>query len=119
MKEETLLKLALSCSIAGICFLFIVVNTLDYREKQIINITSSDVDSTLKFKGVVAKSSSSSELTTFDLEQQCRTKVLLFKKNMTVPAGTRVEVIGKVSENTDKKYGGDYEIIAQEVKIVK
>ncbi len=119
MKEATLLKLSLCCSVIGICFLFIIVNAVDYSEKQLSYITRLDVDSTLKFKGVVAKSSSTAELTTFDLEQPCRTKVLLFNKNTTIPAGTKVEVIGKVSENTDKRYGGNYEIIAQEVKIVK
>jgi len=119
MKEATLLKLALSCAVAGICFLFIIVNALDYNEKTLDSIAASDVDATLKFKGVIAKPSSTAELTTFDLEQQCRTKVLMFNKNMTIPAGASVEVIGKVSENTDKRYGGKYEIIAEEVKIVK
>ena len=53
MKEKTLLKVALICSLVGIAALYFISDKIEIKQKNIEKITLDDIDKNVKVKGVV------------------------------------------------------------------
>ena len=58
MKEKTLLKIALICSVVGIALLYIISENIKIDESTIDKITKGDIGESVKIKGVLSKVSS-------------------------------------------------------------
>ena len=113
MKEKTLLRVAISCSIVGILVLFYFSDTVTIGNKEISNIQS-DVGRNIKVNGIVVSVKDLGTFSVVKIEQQ-KTEtmdVVLFKaKNISLNAGEKIEVSGQLEE-----YNGKLELIGNEIK---
>ncbi|MBW2976576.1 exodeoxyribonuclease VII large subunit [Candidatus Woesearchaeota archaeon] len=117
MKEKTLLKIALICSLSGLLILFLISNNLEIKEKNIEKITLDNKDEFVKLTGTVSNIIDTEKVAIIEIVQPQKITVVMFKnENITVPIqkGSEVEVIGKVDE-----YEGQLEIIAERVRIAE
>jgi len=115
MKETTLLKIALACSLVGLIALYFIstkIEIKDYNPSKLGNNIGDDVN----LKGIVTKITNKGNVAFLDISQQNSVSVVLFSPgdNLKLKNGDNVEVIGKVQE-----YNGRNEIIAQKVRVVR
>lgn len=116
MKEKTLLKIALICSLIGVVALYLISENLEIKQKNIEKITLDDVDKNVKVKGIVRDLFENDKIMIITIEQPQEMKVVLFKsKNESIGIfeGNEIEVIGKVDE-----YEGELEIIGNKVRVI-
>ncbi|MCK4860251.1 MAG: hypothetical protein KAS87_06820 [Candidatus Omnitrophica bacterium] len=116
MKEKTLLKIALICSLLGLLTLYLTSNNIEIKEKNIEKITLENKDEFVKLKGIVSNVIDTEKVTIMEITQPQQITVVLFKnENKTIPIqqGNEVEIIGKVDE-----YEGRMEIIADRLRVV-
>lgn len=116
MKEKTLLKIALICSLIGVVALYLISENMEINQKNIEKITFDDVDKNVKVKGVVRDLFENDKIMIITIEQPQDMKVVLFKsKNESIGIfeGNEIEVIGKVDE-----YEGELEIIGNRVRVI-
>ncbi len=111
MKEKTLLKTALICSIAGIIFLFFVSEIIEIPEKQIDEITEKDEN--VRIKGIINKITEKDKVAYIEIIQPKEITVVLFKEdeNLNLKQGEYVEITGKTEE-----YKKEIQIIGNIVK---
>lgn len=116
MKQSTLLKISLTCTIAGIIILFLVLQFFQMEETAISKISAEDMDKTIKISGIVSKVSENTEkgVKFLTIEKTEAIDVVVFddKDASHFNKGDFVEVTGKVDE-----YKGEKEIIADEVAV--
>ena len=115
MKETTLLKIALICSLVGLIVLYFIstkIEVKDYKPSSLNKNVGDDVS----LKGIVTKINDRGNVVFVDLQSQNYVTVVLFTKdeNLKLKNGDDVEVIGKVQE-----YNGKNEIVAQKIRIIK
>ena len=114
MKENTLLKIAIICSLVGLFVLYFIsekVEVADYKPSQV----NRNVGDTVKLTGKILKISEKRNVAFIELSQQSSVSIVLFTdKNVNLKQGDSVEVIGKVQE-----YNGKNEIIADRIRLVK
>ena len=115
MKETTLLKIALICSLVGLIVLYFIstkIEVKDYKPSSLNKNVGDDVS----LKGIVTKINDRGNVVFVDLQNQNYVTVVLFTNdnNLKLKNGDDVEVIGKVQE-----YNGKNEIIAQKIRLVK
>ncbi len=117
MKEKTLLKIALICSLLGLLILYLISNNIEIKEKNIEKITIDNKDEFVKLNGIVNNVIDTEKVTLIKILQPQEITVVLFKnenKTMPIQQGNEVEIIGKVDE-----YEGKMEIIADRVRVVR
>ena len=114
MKETTLLKIALICSLIGLLALYFIsskIEVKDYKPAELNKNVGDDV----KLKGIITKISDKGNVVFVDLKNENYMTVVLFtsENDLKLKKGDNVEVIGKVQE-----YNGKNEIIAQKVRMI-
>jgi len=117
MKEKTLLKVALICSLLGLLILYLISSNIEIKEKNIEKITIGNKDEFVKLNGIVNNVIDTEKVTIIKILQPQEITVVLFKnenKTMPIQQGNEVEVIGKVDE-----YEGKMEIIADRLRVVR
>ena len=117
MKEKTLLKIALVCSLLGLLILYLISSNIEIKEKNIEKITLDNKDEFVKLRGVVSNVVDTEKVVIMEITQPQQITVVMFKdenKAMPVYEGNEIEVIGKVDE-----YEGKMEIIADRLRVVR
>lgn|SRR3989338_684708 len=115
MKETTLLKIALICSLVGLVALYFIsakIEVKDYNPSGLNKNVGDDV----KLTGAITKISEKSNVIFIDVSQQNSVTVVLFTDDngLNLKKGDNVEVTGKVQE-----YRGKNEIIADKITMVR
>ena len=115
MKETTLLKIALICSLAGLVMLYFIsakIEIRDYKPNQLAKNAGDDV----KLNGIITKISDKGNVIFIEVKQEYPVNVVLFAENnnLNLKNGDKVEIIGKIQEYNNKN-----EIIAQKVRVIK
>ncbi len=114
MKEKTLLKTALVCSIVGVTVLFFISEFIEVGEREIRDITINDLDKHVKVIGTVSGVINTEKVIIMDIIQPQELKVVVFKdKDISLKKGDYIEVLGKVEE-----YEGELEIIGDRIRII-
>ena len=115
MKEKTLLKIALICSLLGLLILYLISDNIEIKEKNIEKITLENKDEFVKLRGIVSNVVDTEKVVIMEITQPQEITVVLFKDKETVniQQGNEVEVIGKVDE-----YEGSLEIIADRLRVI-
>ena len=114
MKENTLLKIALICSLTGLVALYFISAKIEvkrYVPKQL----NANIGDDVQLKGTIIKIADKGNVVFIELEQKNTVTVVLFTKdNISLSKGEDIEIMGKVQE-----YNGKDEIIAQKVRVFK
>lgn len=115
MKETTLLKIALVCSLVGLFALYFISTKIDVKDYK-PSILSKNIGEDVKLNGIVAKISDAGDVVFIEVNQQNLVTVVLFTDDdsLKLQAGDNVEVIGEVQE-----YKGKQEIIAQKIRVIR
>jgi len=114
MKEKTLLKIALVCSLVGIMVLFFVSDSIEIKEKDISKINLENVGEDIKLTGYVSKVVDLENVMYVEITKPETISVVLFKKtNISVYEGSFVEIIGEIDE-----YNGRMQVIGNRVRVI-
>ena len=115
MKETTLLKLALICSLVGLLALFFISAKIEIKDYK-PNFLNNNVGDDVKLTGTIAKISDKGDVAFVEIIQKVPVSVVVFKDktNLRLKSNDSIEVYGKV-----KEYNGKNEIIAQRIRIIK
>ena len=115
MKENTLLKIALICSLVGLVVLYFISTRIDVKDYK-PNALNKNIGQDVKLKGNVAKITDKGNVVFIEVSQQNPVTIVLFTDddNLKLNNGDNIEVIGKVQE-----YNGKNEIIAQKIRVVR
>lgn len=115
MKETTLLKIALICSLAGLTILYIISTKIEVKDYK-PSILNKNVGDDVKLKGTVTKITDRGNVVFIEVNQQNPVTIVLFTNgdNLKLKNDDFIEVIGQVQE-----YKGKNEIIAQKVRVIK
>lgn len=116
MKEKTLLKTALICSLLGLLVLYLLSDNIVIDERSVGKITLDNKDEIVKIKGIVNRVIDTEKVTIISIIQPQEMTVVLFKnenRTIKISEGNEVEIIGKVDE-----YEGKMEIIANRARII-
>ena len=116
MKEKTLLKIALSCSVLGLVMLFFVSDSITISNIDISKIEDEEIGRIVKITGMVTRVTNLEKVMFIEVGQQKIEKVdvVLFKDHdFDLAVGEQIEIIGEIEE-----YKGEKEVIANRVKVV-
>lgn len=116
MKEKTLLRTALICSLTGLFALYLISENITIEEKDIEKITMENKDEFVKLTGIVNNIVDTEKVAIMEISKPQKITVVLFKnENRTMPVyiGNEVEIIGKVDE-----YEGKMEVIAERLRTI-
>jgi len=113
MKESTLLKIALICSLVGLVALYFISTKIEIKDYK-PNILNKNVGDDVKLNGVVTKITDRGSIVFIEVNQQNPVNVVLFTDddNLKLKSGDSIEVTGEVQE-----YKGKNEIIAQKIRV--
>ena len=110
MKETTLLKISLLCSILGLLALYIASSSIDVKDYR-NGVTKVDED--VRLAGTIEKITKKDNVAFIKLRQDSRMDVVAFLNgDMKLGEGDKVEVTGRVQE-----YNGKEEIVAQKIRV--
>jgi len=112
MKESTLLKLALICSLMGLILLYFVSQIIGIEEVNVEKITHGDVGGVVKIMGDIKSVRVVNNITFLKIEKPEIFEVVLFK-SLNLTEGDYVEVIGEIEE-----YKGKREIIGNAIRVI-
>ena len=114
MKEKTLLKIALTCSIIGVFLIFIFSNIYKINEKNISEIKIED-DKYAKITGTITKiiETNKTKIITISKNEEI-TLVMFSDYPLNLEKGDSIEAKGKI-----EKYKGEKEIITDEIRLLK
>ncbi len=115
MKETTLLKIALICSLVGLAILYLASTKIEARDYE-PNSLNKDIGDDVKLKGTVTKISGKGDVVFIEVSQINPITVVLFtdNNNLELNSGDSIEVIGEVQE-----YKGKNEIIANKIRVIR
>ena len=114
MRENTLLKIALICSLLGLSALYFISAKIEINDYK-PSVLSKNVGDDVKLEGQVMKITDNGDVIFVELSQQNPVTIVMFtNNNVQLRKGDDIEVIGKVQE-----YKGKSEIIAQKIRVVK
>ena len=114
MKENTLLKIALICSLIGLIALYFISTKIEVKDYK-PNLVNENIGDDVKLNGIVTKISDRGSVVFIEVSQQNPVAVVLFTDDdINLKNGDTVEVIGEVQE-----YNGKNEIIAQKIRVIK
>ena len=109
MKEQSLLKLALVCTILGIFVLLVLSDTVELEETKISDAKNME-NNVVRITGVVEKATSRGDVTIMTVSKKESIDVVVFDK-ADFQKGDFVDVTGEVQD-----YNGRKEIVAKEIK---
>lgn len=114
MKETTLLKIALLCSLVGLIALYLVSIKIEAKEYK-PNVLSKNIGDDVRLLGTVTKVSDKGDVVFIEVSHQNPVTVVLFTDddNLKLKSGDNIEVFGEVQE-----YKGKNEIIAQKIRVI-
>ena len=114
MKETTLLKIALICSLVGLITLYFISTRIEIKDYK-PNILNKNIGDDVRLMGTVTKITDRENVVFIEVNQQSPITVVLFADddNLKLNSGDSVEVIGEVQE-----YNGKNEIIAQKIRVI-
>ena len=98
MKESTLLKIALMCSLIGLIALYFISTKIEVKDyKPILN---KNIGDDVKLEGIVTKISDKGSVVFIEVSHQNPVTVVLFndEDNLKIKNGDNVQVIGEVQE---------------------
>ncbi|MCK4521507.1 MAG: hypothetical protein KAU20_02955 [Nanoarchaeota archaeon] len=110
MKEKTLVKISLVCSLSGIFILFLLFSFIDVDERKINSISEADLEEDAKVTGVVMDIMELEDAVIIEVGQLNKINVIVFDSEVSVKKGDYVEVSGVIEE-----YKGKLEIIADRI----
>ena len=114
MKETTLLKIALICSLLGLAVLYFIsakIDIKDYKPNQLNENVGDDV----KLTGTITKISQNENVAFIEIDYGNPVTIVAFgSDDLKLKNNDTVEVIGKVQE-----YKGKNEIIAQKIRVLR
>ena len=115
MKENTLLKIALVCSLIGLIALYFISTKIEVKDYK-PNLVNENIGDDVRLIGSVTKISDKGSVVFVEVSQQSPVTVVLFTNddNLKLSNGDNVEVIGEVQE-----YNGKNEIIAQKIRVIR
>ena len=116
MKENTLLKIAVICSLVGLIILYFISSKIEIGDYK-PNLLNKNVGEDVKLTGTITKITENDEVTFVEINYQNPVIVVLFKsnsENLNLQNGDNVEVIGEVQEYRNKE-----EIIAEKIRVIK
>ena len=115
MKETTLLKIALICSIIGLVSLYFISTKIDAKDYK-PGLLNKNIGDDVKLKGTVTKINDKGDVVFIEVNQQNPVDIVLFtgEDSLRVVEGDNVEVLGEIQE-----YNGREEIIAQTIRVIK
>ena len=114
MKETTLLKIALICSLIGLVALYFISTKIDAKEYNPSKLNK-NVGENVKLIGTILKITSKDNVAFIEVNRQSPVTVVVFgKENLSLKNGDTVEVLGEIQE-----YKGNNEIIAQKIRVIK
>ena len=115
MKEKTLFKLALICSIVGLCVLFFISDSIVVNEIDVGKINFDNIGREVRVIGKIGRVSDTEKVMFLEVSQEKieDVTVVLFKDSeIELKEGDYVELIGTLDE-----YNGEINIIANAVKM--
>ena len=114
MKETTLLKTALICSLVGLIALYFISTKAEIGEYK-PNPINKNIGEDVKLTGTITRISQKENVAFIELSHQSPITVVFFKENtnMNLKNGDGIEVIGEVQE-----YKGKNEVIAQKIRVI-
>src|SRR3989338_11163531 len=115
MKETTLLKIAMICSLVGLVALFFISQQIELKDYEPDFLNNKNVGDNVKLSGKISKITSGNNVVFIELSQQVPVSVVVFTDNnfTNLNKDDFVEIEGKV-----KEYNGKEEIIADKIKVV-
>ncbi|MBC8495981.1 hypothetical protein H8D36_07530 [archaeon] len=108
MKDSSLLKLALICSIIGVIVLFFILQTTELEES---NISELD-DGVVRIRGFVEKVTNKGNLTLITISKKELVNTVIFE-SVEIQEGLFVDLIGQVMD-----YNGEKEIIIDKLVFI-
>ncbi len=112
MKETTLLKIALVCSLGGLILLYLISGEIDISESSVEKINKGEIGEVVKVSGVISSATNIGNITFLTIRKPEEVKVILFE-GLDLEEGQYVEIIGEVDE-----YKGEREVIGNAVRII-
>ncbi|MEK6984380.1 MAG: OB-fold nucleic acid binding domain-containing protein [Nanoarchaeota archaeon] len=114
MKESSLLKIALACSLVGLGILYLISEKIEIKDYKPTRLNE-NIGDDVSLKGVVTKITDAGNAVFIEVNQDNPVTVVLFanNNNLKLGSGDKIEVIGEVQE-----YNGRNEIIAQRIRII-
>ena len=116
MKEKTLLRIALICSVIGLILLFFISENISVSEVDLSKIDERDIGEDVKIIGEVLRVTDIGKVMFLEVGQEKveSVPILLFKdSDISLKKGDYVEIIGEIDD-----YKGEREIIATRVRII-
>ncbi len=111
MQENTILKIALLCSIIGLVALFLLSKNLTLDSPNLI--TKDELDQTLKIKGTINRITNYEKNTIIEITRTEKLDIVLFENNIDLKQGEKIEAVGQL-----KQYKNKFELLADEIKII-
>ena len=114
MKESTLVKLSLLCSISGLLLLFIFSLFIDVQETNIVNLQDT-TDKDVRIRGKIIGIKVFDNLALIEIAEIRSANVVVFDKRMLkYGIGDNISVSGELRD-----YKGKKEIIAERIRVIK
>lgn len=111
MHSKTLIRVAMTSSLAGIIGLFIMLQAADIPLHDITSLKSMDEGSIVRSEGIVKRMSNNTNMTFIGIEVVETMDVIVFDKgNLRLKQGDTVIVEGRLED-----YQGETEIIADSI----
>lgn len=112
MQEKTLLRVSLITSIIGLITLFFISEV--FETKQVNFISTSDLDNNIQVYGIIKNINHFEKNTLIEIETKQKINIVLFEKfTRPIYVGDYISVSGEL-----KQYKNEFEILAEEIKIV-
>ena len=116
MKEKTLLKIALICSLVGLAALFLASRNFDVRDYgNSPTQLNRNLGEEVKLKGTVDRITKKNDVIFIQVNQNNPVSVVLFKGNgaLDLNQGDYIEILGTVRD-----YRGKNEIVADSIRLL-
>ena len=116
MKEKTLLKIALGCSVTGLFILLVLSHSLEVTERSIATIDATTIGDDVKLMGKVDRVTVLDKVAFIEVMKPESISVVLFKdeeQEMNIAQGDYVEIIGEIDE-----YEGKMQVIGNRVRVI-
>jgi RecJ-like exonuclease len=116
MKDETLLKISLCCSLVGILIILFIVENSEIPESNIANITKENLEQTVSISGQITRITETPGLLILNLKDGTGeiTAIIFKEDNLTLQKNQIITIEGKIIE-----YDGKLEIQADLLKTKK
>ncbi|MFH1590265.1 MAG: hypothetical protein ABIB43_06885 [archaeon] len=109
MKDSTLLKSALICSIIGISFLFLILQTTELDETRIDSLETMNEGDSVKVIGVVDEVTRRNNITFLTISQKVIITGIIFD-DVELKKGANIVIYGEL-----ETYNGEKEILIEKI----